>query len=579
MGWQRFLPMTSLVSLCFTFMSLAHQIVTVGAASAAVAMPVQPHSLLRREDEAASPASVVGSLNASCVDTAAWTNGHGYDCIGYAQDLCSDGEPKMNMRWALGPEYNYPEKNCCACGKSKVELGSTCVDAADWQNGHGESCKDYAHKWCENGVARPGMSWTLGSVFNHPEINCCVCGKGSNEHAPGNRRPDQWQMLAKVGKDTSIPLVALVIGGILASTAYSSSEVLFGRFVLVIGAQTSINIFVKDVLSEMELPSSALKGAQVPFLVTALQQVFSFVVLGLWAIISQYTPWPYWPKRADTTSAQALIIGLSFSFVFNFALNNLSLCLIDLSLNLIIRACHPLIVLLMEVAISAAAHRWPSEHNWRPRLYIMGIAATFGFLVVLAKVQTHEAMHSSYMAFGSALSLLSLLASCTEHVLIKYAGPTCNLTALDLSFYMSLSTTCLLIPAILFVPHPVNWPHTHSMTEVAIFREVFSLSDVAVALVGVAGFASLVHNTIMYSMIKVLSLEQCSLLQNANKVITICFSVALGFEVLPPEPWTPFFVVGGVITFSAFTYASWLPKVKRTDDKRSMDISWDYTHS
>lgn len=58
-----------------------------------------------------------------------------------------------------------------------------CVDTPNWDNGNRRRtqrfCSNYASNWCENGAARPGSEWTLGSGFNYPENNCCVCGSAT----------------------------------------------------------------------------------------------------------------------------------------------------------------------------------------------------------------------------------------------------------------------------------------------------------------------------------------------------------------------------------------------------------------
>ena len=52
-----------------------------------------------------------------------------------------------------------------------------CIDTADWEDDVGFNCEDYKNKlWCENGVAR--YSLVTGSESNFPEDNCCLCGKG-----------------------------------------------------------------------------------------------------------------------------------------------------------------------------------------------------------------------------------------------------------------------------------------------------------------------------------------------------------------------------------------------------------------
>ena len=54
---------------------------------------------------------------------------------------------------------------------------SICSDTPGWTNPHGFGCSVYDVYWCADGQARPGQAWTLGKVFNFPEANCCACGK------------------------------------------------------------------------------------------------------------------------------------------------------------------------------------------------------------------------------------------------------------------------------------------------------------------------------------------------------------------------------------------------------------------
>jgi len=60
-------------------------------------------------------------------------------------------------------------------------LGSTCSDTPNWANPHGYGCDAYQSQgWCANGGAAPGKAWTLGASFQYPENNCCVCGKSAD---------------------------------------------------------------------------------------------------------------------------------------------------------------------------------------------------------------------------------------------------------------------------------------------------------------------------------------------------------------------------------------------------------------
>ena len=62
-----------------------------------------------------------------------------------------------------------------------IYIDSDCVDTDCWENGYDHDCNSYATQWCENGAANTGSEWTLGSTYNYPENNCCVCGKGNTQ--------------------------------------------------------------------------------------------------------------------------------------------------------------------------------------------------------------------------------------------------------------------------------------------------------------------------------------------------------------------------------------------------------------
>ena len=50
-------------------------------------------------------------------DIVGWTNNHNATCLDYGA-FCTNGAFKPNSRWASGANFNYPESNCCACGKA-----------------------------------------------------------------------------------------------------------------------------------------------------------------------------------------------------------------------------------------------------------------------------------------------------------------------------------------------------------------------------------------------------------------------------------------------------------------------------
>ena len=66
-------------------------------------------------------------------------------------------------------------------GKSNFQiLIPGCMDTPSWDDGaFGEDCKTYRNYWCENNAMKPEYEFMFGSKSNYPEKNCCGCGKYS----------------------------------------------------------------------------------------------------------------------------------------------------------------------------------------------------------------------------------------------------------------------------------------------------------------------------------------------------------------------------------------------------------------
>ena len=63
-------------------------------------------------------------------------------------------------------------------------VGPSRVDTPGWENGKDKTCSTYETAgWCKDGTINPEFEWTTGAMFNYPEQNCVVCGKGKAEHA------------------------------------------------------------------------------------------------------------------------------------------------------------------------------------------------------------------------------------------------------------------------------------------------------------------------------------------------------------------------------------------------------------
>ena len=102
-------------------------------------------------------------------------------CSAYATPYCESVICKgMTSMWQ--PKYCDNTIILNHLGLLLLLCNLDCSDTPEWDNrgdGSGFDCKEYAEKkWCENGAARPGHEDSLGSKHNYPENNCCVCGKG-----------------------------------------------------------------------------------------------------------------------------------------------------------------------------------------------------------------------------------------------------------------------------------------------------------------------------------------------------------------------------------------------------------------
>ena len=63
---------------------------------------------------------VLASHNkAYCTDTSNWVDKHTFNCWFYERKgICSNGEIVSSAAYYGGNSYNFPELNCCECGKS-----------------------------------------------------------------------------------------------------------------------------------------------------------------------------------------------------------------------------------------------------------------------------------------------------------------------------------------------------------------------------------------------------------------------------------------------------------------------------
>lgn len=75
------------------------------------------------------------------------------------------------------------------CDKSRDGAGDIrgadeCIDTPGWTNGEGHTCEMYEQNWCKFGIF-----WGVASLHNHPDENCCACGKDRCVEEPPTPSP------------------------------------------------------------------------------------------------------------------------------------------------------------------------------------------------------------------------------------------------------------------------------------------------------------------------------------------------------------------------------------------------------
>jgi len=181
-------------------------------------------------------------------------------------------------------------------------------------------------------------------------------------------------------KELAVPIAATLCG---LAALHAEATRLIGKLLLFFGAQTFMNLYMKAVLSR-SIVSSELGMAGVPaaFAITAIQQLVSFALLAAGALASQLTPWKYSPNKKTTPRQLGMVLCFSLSFTLNIALNNFSLSMLDISVNLMIRSVAPLTTVIVQIVFSRFLG---SKSLELVEIGLMFAGALFGLVAVIAK--------------------------------------------------------------------------------------------------------------------------------------------------------------------------------------------------
>ena len=279
-----------------------------------------------------------------------------------------------------------------------------------------------------------------------------------------------------------------------------------------------LNLLMKFLFSHMQLRISVgqlcVYGLPAPLFWTATQQAIGFGCFAASLVMHRYSQgrFGYQPPSLNLSTMKQVSL-LALSFAASMGLNNLSLSLVNLSVNNMIRSTSPL-------TTAAAATIWtgkaPSSEQW----VLVGLGTVFVFINVLSS-RPAPAMQSSF-TLGVAAGFLSTLGGASMFVIVElFKTSRTKLNAVDSMGYMSLPAAVLLTPWIFIFPHATgNWLDGADRTDFALAGMVSDRAKLTGAVV-VGGIAAYGYNILQFYTVQELSSTQTAFASNVSKATLV----------------------------------------------------------
>ncbi|CAE7258862.1 erh [Symbiodinium microadriaticum] len=343
-----------------------------------------------------------------------------------------------------------------------------------------------------------------------------------------------------------VPALALAIGSVLQQYPGTQSS---GLLVSFFGAQTAMNLYMKQVFSNLRMPGG-FKGVPAPFAITAIQQLVSFIVLAVGLQAARCFGYQVNCRRLESRREVGCVLLLALAFVGNIGLNNLSLSILDISVHLIIRTAGALVNLALEfvaqpILTKFTGHdaKWP-QVNCRD-LVLTIVGTFFAGLVICSKLQSFaSASSASNYYVGIGVCCLSMVASGIELIVVRTLSSHLKMNALEAIMNMSLPASLLLLLPVFFFRHSVSWPVSPHLTDWEVMKTVWRTSKLGIALGVLSGFFATLYNVMLYTLSSSFQSHVISMAGNFNKVALMFLSIYLGMELLPDRPWGEVMIAG-----------------------------------
>lgn len=338
------------------------------------------------------------------------------------------------------------------------------------------------------------------------------------------------------------PLFGCFVGTGFLLSGYRTAGLLAVYF----GVNTGFSLYTKFLL--MLVPA--------PFFITACQQVVSVTALFLALVLLSPTPWSFWPRHLTSSKEVIAVLVFALAFSANIGLNNFSLSLLPVSMNLTIRSCLPLVALLAQVlSAPLGIARQGIVRAVEVALVVVGTACAC--LAAWAQGRSHGAAFEAQNYFvGVSFCALSVVAAAAMLVLADMLSSRMSFSPLDTTWYMSLPSALFLMPAVAYFHHPTDWPALTDPTDLQVLRLIVAPSNTTLCLILCSGLFALGHNVLLYFLIQTLSPSHVAFAGNVNKAMTIASSMILGLEAAPHGPLGLLRVaamLGNIATFASYS--------------------------
>jgi len=359
---------------------------------------------------------------------------------------------------------------------------------------------------------------------------------------------------APLWKQLVVPFAAVLMGLPLMWSEGAVNTI--GKVCIFFGAQTFMNLYMKVVLSGSIVSRELhLKGYPAAFAVTGIQQVASFAIILLGIAILWFSPWRYKPVIVDTKLGWLTVLAFSVTFTLNISLNNFSLSLLPLSVNLIMRSCSPLSTFLCEIAMDRLSGRSVKNIN-TVEVSTMLLGIVCAGLAVVGKTQISKASADpeagSNVVLGVLVCLASLASASLNMALVGLMGTSLKMNPIDTALYMAPPSALMLLVPIFFMPHPTEWPGA-MLTDWQITKTVAEHAPDVLGLAFLSGVFAVAYNVLTYFFVQTLSATHAAFASNFNKAATIGIAVMVGLETLVLQGWGIIMAAGIAGNIGAFT--------------------------